>query len=78
MVSGVIEVGGEHPKAAALYSKLREVFVDVMEHLFSAYKIDPTLRGPFGSCKIVLKESAKSIHEKIFDVLVKERWLLMQ
>jgi len=65
-VSGVIESASPHPKAAQLEQILREKFDDVMEHPIYAKDIDPRIRGPFGVCKIELKDGAKPMHKKFF------------
>jgi len=65
-VSGVIESAQPHPKAITLESELRKKYEHVMEHPVYAKDIDPKIRGPFGVCKIELKEGAKPMHKKFF------------
>ena len=64
--SSVIESTSPHPEALRLEAELRKEFVDVMEQPIYARDIDPEIRGPFGVCKIELKEGAKPLHKKFF------------
>ncbi|WP_216634147.1 hypothetical protein, partial [Klebsiella pneumoniae] len=89
-MSSAIEGAGQHPKAAVLCSRLQDTFRDVMENPIYACDINPALRGPFGVCKIELKESARPLHKKIFrcsgekeqalsemiEKLIKRKWIL--
>jgi hypothetical protein len=65
-LSAVIESGGQHPKSQELCTKINREFSDVLEHPIYAHDIDPAIRGPFGVCKIELKEGAQPMHRKFF------------
>ena len=58
-VAGVIESSSTPPEAERFIAVLRQQFRDVTDNPVYARDIDPALRGPFGVCRIELKEGAK-------------------
>ena len=65
-IQSVIESGSQNDAAKDYISLIKAEFRDVLEEPIYAKDIDPKIRGPFGVCRIELKEGAKPMHRKFF------------